>query len=101
MYNMSNRENQINQAHTVAFCMMLTAWVATQKLELSRLLEAVQINQPCDAHIPEGHVVIEKEVYIYKSIQTGQALVVHAFNSSTWEAEAGGFLSSRPDWSTE
>jgi hypothetical protein len=26
---------------------------------------------------------------------------VHAFNPSTWEAEAGGFLSSRPAWSTE
>jgi hypothetical protein len=28
-------------------------------------------------------------------------LVVHAFNPSTREAEAGGFLSSRPAWSTE
>jgi hypothetical protein len=28
-------------------------------------------------------------------------LVVHAFNPSTQEAEAGGFLSSRPAWSTE
>jgi hypothetical protein len=27
-------------------------------------------------------------------------MVVHAFNPSTWEAEAGGFLSSRPAWST-
>jgi hypothetical protein len=27
--------------------------------------------------------------------------VAHAFNPSTWEAEAGGFLSSRPAWSTE
>ena len=29
-----------------------------------------------------------------------RAVVVHAFNPSTWEAEAGGFLSSRPAWST-
>jgi hypothetical protein len=29
------------------------------------------------------------------------AVVAHAFNSSTWEAEAGEFLSSRPAWSTE
>jgi hypothetical protein len=29
------------------------------------------------------------------------AVVVHAFNPSTWKAEAGGFLSSRPAWSTE
>jgi hypothetical protein len=29
------------------------------------------------------------------------AVLAHAFNPSTWEAEAGGFLSSRPAWSTE
>jgi hypothetical protein len=29
------------------------------------------------------------------------AVVVHAFNPSTWEAEAGRCLSSRPAWSTE
>jgi hypothetical protein len=28
-------------------------------------------------------------------------VVVYAFNSSTWEAEAGGFLRSRPAWSTK
>jgi major histocompatibility complex class I len=33
------------------------------------------------------------------SIQPG--VVAHAFNPSTWEAEAGGFLSLRPAWSTE
>ena len=33
------------------------------------------------------------------SIQPG--MVVHAFNPSTREAEAGGFLSSRPAWSTK
>jgi hypothetical protein len=27
--------------------------------------------------------------------------VAHAFDPSTWEAEAGRFLSSRPAWSTE
>ena len=30
-----------------------------------------------------------------------QAVVVHAFKPSTWEAEEGGFLSSTPAWSTE
>ena len=29
------------------------------------------------------------------------AVVAHAFNLSTWEAEAGRFLSFRPAWSTE
>jgi hypothetical protein len=28
-------------------------------------------------------------------------MVVHAFNPSTREAETGGFLSSRPAWSTK
>ena len=28
-------------------------------------------------------------------------MVAHAFNLSTWEAEAGGFLSSRPAWFTK
>jgi major histocompatibility complex class I len=28
-------------------------------------------------------------------------VVAHAFNPSTWEAEAGGFLSSWPAWSTK
>jgi hypothetical protein len=28
-------------------------------------------------------------------------MVAHAFDPSTWEAEAGGFLSLRPAWSTE
>jgi hypothetical protein len=27
-------------------------------------------------------------------------VVAHPFNPSTWQAEAGGFLSSRPSWST-
>jgi hypothetical protein len=31
----------------------------------------------------------------------GPAVVAHTFNPSTWEAEAGGFLSSRPAWFTE
>jgi hypothetical protein len=28
-------------------------------------------------------------------------MVAHAFNPSTWKAEAGGFLCSRPAWSTK
>jgi hypothetical protein len=31
----------------------------------------------------------------------GPGMVARAFNPSTWEAEAGEFLSSRPAWSTE
>ena len=34
------------------------------------------------------------------STRSCQAVAAHAFNFSTWEAEPGGFLSSRPAWST-
>jgi hypothetical protein len=51
-------------------------------------------------------VTILKPHYIHykdnlKLITLRPGVVVHAFNPSTWEAEAGGFLSSRPAWSTE
>jgi hypothetical protein len=36
-----------------------------------------------------------------KKEERSQAVVAHAFNPSTWEAETGGFLSSRPAWSTK
>jgi hypothetical protein len=36
-----------------------------------------------------------------KKERESQVVVAHAFNSSTWEAETGGFLNSRPAWSTE
>jgi hypothetical protein len=33
--------------------------------------------------------------------QFGQAVVAHAFNPSTWEAEGNRFPSLMPAWSTE
>jgi major histocompatibility complex class I len=36
-----------------------------------------------------------------KKYLLGQAVVAQAFNPSTWDAQAGGFLSLRPAWSTE
>jgi hypothetical protein len=38
-------------------------------------------------------------VFIFKIYEPG--VVAHAFNPSTWEAEAGEFLSLRPAGSTE
>jgi hypothetical protein len=37
----------------------------------------------------------------FKKIERELGIVVHTFNPSTGEAEAGGFLSSRPAWSTK
>jgi hypothetical protein len=41
--------------------------------------------------------VINKHIYHKKK---GRAVVAYSFNPSTCEAEAGGFLSLRPAWST-
>ena len=38
---------------------------------------------------------------LYENVITGGAVVAHAFNPSTWEAEAGRFLGLRPAWSTK
>jgi hypothetical protein len=39
--------------------------------------------------------------FLIKNIFGRRTVVAHAFNPSTWEVEAGRFLSSRPGWSTE
>ena len=39
--------------------------------------------------------------YEQLEVRQSQAVVAHTFNLSTQEAEAGGFLSSRPAWSTD
>lgn len=36
----------------------------------------------------------------YKQLKKGHAVVVHNFNSSTWETEADGSVSSRSPWAT-
>jgi hypothetical protein len=38
---------------------------------------------------------------LFKNSNPKPGVVAHTFYPSTWEAEAGGFLSSRPAWSTE
>jgi hypothetical protein len=37
----------------------------------------------------------------FKKRRNKPGVVAHSFNPSTWEAEAGRFLSSRPAWSTK
>jgi hypothetical protein len=41
-------------------------------------------------------VIYRKDFQEIKNGLWSRAVVAHAFNPSTWEAEAGGFLSSRP-----
>jgi hypothetical protein len=49
-----------------------------------------------------GVTLIKEVKDLYdKNLMSQPGMVVHAFNPSTWEAEAGRFLSSRPAWSTK
>jgi hypothetical protein len=77
---------------------------------LFRLITFVSQKQ-CDAigNLPRAHLELgelyysthsEMESHCFKN-KKGRAVVAHAFHPSTWEAEAGGFLSSRPARSTE
>jgi hypothetical protein len=51
--------------------------------------------------IGDSSFVKKKKKKKKKSVKMSQAVVELAFNPSTWEAEEGGFLSSRQAWSTE
>jgi hypothetical protein len=44
---------------------------------------------------------LKEDCAFYCMKSYNQVVITHAFNPSTQEAEAGGFLSSRPAWSTE
>jgi hypothetical protein len=39
--------------------------------------------------------------FFFTKLSIGSGVVAHAFNPSTWETEAGKFLSSRPAWSAD
>jgi hypothetical protein len=56
--------------------------------ETARQKDSKESQGPVRVRAPKSH-----------TRKTRRAVVAHAFNPSTWEA--GGFLSSRPGWSTE
>jgi hypothetical protein len=57
--------------------------------------------QPVHCNPLGQHVRYPEYQILTLRIKTVLGMVAHAFNPSTWEAEAGRFLSSRPAWSTE
>ena len=69
--------------------------VETIKGEGQKSLKEIQENMDQKVEVPTEETQNSlKEIW-------GWAVVVHAFNPSSWEAEAERFLSSRPAWSTE
>jgi hypothetical protein len=54
-----------------------------------------------ESEIGYAQLSLEQQRGNFKRAVHSQAVAAHAFNPSTWEAEAGGFLSSRPAWSTK
>jgi hypothetical protein len=62
----------------------------------SRLSKPLKnVNQEGRGHGSMGKVLTKQ------ACRRRRAVVAHAFNPRIWETEAGGFLSSRPAWSTE
>jgi hypothetical protein len=52
--------------------------------------------------VPVSSTVLNRGIQVILQDSDSQpGVVAHAFSPSTREAEAGGFLSSRPAWSTE
>jgi hypothetical protein len=51
-------------------------------------------------HTPFELAILSLIIYC-KEIEARRVVVAHALYPSTWEAEAGGFLSSRPAWSSK
>jgi hypothetical protein len=64
-------------------------------------LITIKINIYTQTHTWSWRGENQLSTFPVKKEQGKPGVVAHAFNSSTREAEADGFLSSRPAWSTE
>jgi hypothetical protein len=75
----------------------MSQWKQTEVLSIA-LLKGLRFTKLC--HLP-SLVGIQSCQRLFKKLYNQPGMVAHAFNPSTLEAEAGGFLSSRPAWSTK
>jgi hypothetical protein len=65
-----------------------------QRISLQKMHQ--KIEQKCFQYVS-----CKGDAVIYLKIPMSREVVAHTFNPSTRETEAGGFLSSRPAWSTK
>jgi len=62
-------------------------------LHFNSFIPSFSGNISCNSH--------QKKTALWDKSVKSAVMVVYTFNTSTWETEAGGSLSSRPAWSTE
>jgi hypothetical protein len=68
--------------------------ISTQETETRRLVQGhPQLHSKFKTSLSYKQILKKKKK---KKKKWGRAVVAHVFNPSTWEAESGGFLSSRP-----
>jgi hypothetical protein len=92
-----------NWSKTCNFNCVLLWLGGTVASDLVWKLKTAKILQHCRRGLlqhPERKI-LRKSIESLKMSPNKPGVVVHAFSPSTWEAEAGGFLSSRPAWSIE
>ena len=64
-------------------------------MELDRMLSKDEKKQRAEKHVLKMFNILNHQEF------ENPGVVAHAFNPSTWKAEAGKFLSSRPALSTK
>jgi hypothetical protein len=89
----------LSYAWGLPHCKMLVVKLAPRFFRLRPLTGPRQ--QVCPPCISAQATVATCLMYNRLKKQEDRAVVARAFNPSTWEAEAGRLLSSRPAWSTE
>jgi hypothetical protein len=89
-------------AHTVKRAVSLNTFQWSQKVVMTNGSQGATTRKHSDTHRKK---VVAAKFFLLVAASTLKkkrlGVVAHAFNPSTWEAEAGRFLSSRPAWSIE
>ena len=101
------KKSGVTEITIQSYCFCITqTYVLVMEFLKSRskvICQSSECHTVCSGQLDSTNAVIsvtsQESLYNFKHLDLG--MVVHAFNPSTWKAEAGGFLSSRPAWSIE